>query len=63
MTDTDAPPTTPPAATVLDRLLAAGLSEDRARNWIAGGGTRVDGQPVTDPAHPAAFPAKVTLFP
>lgn len=47
--------------TVLDRLLAAGISEDRARSWITGGGTRVDDHPVTDPAYPAAPPARVTM--
>ena len=47
--------------TVLDRLVAAGISEDRARSWIAGGGTRVDGEPVTDATYPAAPPARVTM--
>ena len=48
-------------ATVLDRLIAAGISESRARAWIAGGGTRVDGHPVTDPAYPAESPARITM--
>lgn len=49
--------------TVLDRLVAAGISEDRARSWIHGEGVRVDGQSVIDPAHPASPPARITLHP
>ncbi|MEJ2865961.1 RNA-binding S4 domain-containing protein [Actinomycetospora flava] len=62
---TDPEPETTPAATptVLDRLLAAGLSEDRARSWIANGGARVNGEPVSDPGDPAAPPARITLHP
>lgn len=49
--------------TVLARLLAAGISEDRARAWITGGGTRVDGHTVTEPTYPAEPPARVTMHP
>lgn len=47
--------------TLLDRLLAAGLSAERARTWVSAGGVRVDGQLVTDCAHPAPPPARITL--
>ncbi|MDD7942512.1 hypothetical protein PHK61_29275 [Actinomycetospora lutea] len=49
--------------TVLDRLLGAGLSEDRAREWITSGGARVDGEVVVDPKAPASSPSRVVLFP
>ncbi|MEJ2886128.1 hypothetical protein [Actinomycetospora aeridis] len=48
--------------TVLDRLLAAGISEDRARAWLTTG-VLVDGVTVTDPEAPAAPPARVVLPP
>lgn len=46
---------------VLDRLVAAGISEDRATHWVTSGGVRVNGEPVTDPGTPAPVPAKITL--
>lgn len=55
--------TTGTAATVLDRLRAAGIAEDRARRWVTSGGARLDGEVVTDPAHPAPPPARVVLHP
>lgn len=47
--------------TVLDRLVAAGISEDRARHWVTSGGVRVNGEPVTDPGTLAPVPARITL--
>lgn len=35
--------------TLLERMLAAGLSEDRARAWIAAGVVRVGGVYTDDP--------------
>jgi len=50
----DDDPTT--AATVLDRLTAAGLSDERIEQHLGAGRVRVDGELVTDPdvAAPAA---------
>jgi hypothetical protein len=47
--------------TVLDRLLAAGISEDRAPAHLAAGTVRVDGQTVTDPQTPAPRPCRIVL--
>ena len=52
-----------PPTSVLARLVAAGLSEERARAWITNGGARVDGEPVTDPSTLAAPPSRVVLYP
>lgn len=49
--------------TVLDRLLGAALSEDRALEWITSGGARVDGEVIVDPEAPASSPSRVVLFP
>jgi hypothetical protein len=49
--------------TVLRRLVRAGISEERARTWIASGGARVGGELVTDPDFPAPPPARVVLHP
>ena len=48
-------------ATVLDRLIAAGIYEDRARAWVDAGGVRVDGEPVSSYDAPAPYPARVVL--
>ena len=48
--------------TVLGRLVRAGLNEERAREWIIGGGARVNGETVTDPASVANPPARVVLY-
>jgi hypothetical protein len=53
--------TTTAPATVLDRLVAAGISEARATHWVTSGGVRVNGEPVNDPGTPAAVPARITL--
>lgn len=60
MSDTD-PVTDSP--TVRDRLLAAGLSEERIDWWLSlePGAVRVDGQPVVDGDQPAPAPARITL--
>lgn len=47
--------------TVTDRLARAGLSAERIGWWLAQGGVLVDGEVVTDPATPAAPPARVVL--
>jgi hypothetical protein len=39
--------------TILDRLISAGISEERARDHLAVGRIRLDGEVVTDPATPA----------
>ena len=44
---TDDDPTT--AATVRDRLTAAGLSDERIEQHLAAGRVRLDGELVTDP--------------
>jgi hypothetical protein len=48
--------------TVLDRLLAAGISEDRALAHLAAGTVRVDGETVTDPTSPAPPPCRIVLW-
>jgi hypothetical protein len=52
-----------PVTSVLDRLIAAGLSEERARWHLARGAVRVDGNPTTDPETPAPAPSRLVLQP
>ena len=47
--------------TVVDRLLAAGLSLERAEEHLRSGRVEVDGQLVTDPYRPAPPPARLVL--
>ena len=47
--------------TVLDRLLAAGLSLERAEDHLRSGRVEVDGVLVTDPYRPAPPPARLVL--
>lgn len=49
--------------TIVDRMRAAGISEERIEMHLQRGGVQVDGVVVTDPAHPAAPPAKWVLMP
>jgi hypothetical protein len=49
------------AVTVMDRLLAAGLSLDRAEDRLRSGRVEVDGELVTDPYRPAPPPARLVL--
>jgi hypothetical protein len=49
--------------TVLDRLLRAGISSERAEGHPAAGTVVVDGERITDPNTPAAMPARVVLKP
>lgn len=42
-----------PDPTILDRLLAAGIDEARARDHLEAGRVRLDGETVTDPETPA----------
>lgn len=49
------------APTVLARMLAAGISKDRARQHLAAGRVLVDGEPVTAPDHLAAPPARIVI--
>jgi hypothetical protein len=51
------------ARTVMGRLIAAGIAQDRARRHLAAGSVRVDGQVVTDPAAAAPVPSRVVLLP
>lgn len=44
MPDTDAQPT------LLDRMLAAGIPEERAQRWLEAGAVMVAGERVSDPA-------------
>jgi hypothetical protein len=50
-----------PAPTVLDRLVSAGLSAERAQAHLAAGLVRVDGQVVDGPGHPAPPPSRVVI--
>lgn len=47
--------------TVLDRLVAAGLSADRAQEHLAAGLVRVDGEVAGGPDHPAPPPTRVVI--
>jgi hypothetical protein len=47
--------------TVLDRLLEAGITHDRALQHLQDRCVRVDGQITTDPAQAATPPAAVEL--
>lgn len=51
----------PRPATVLERLISAGLDPDRSRAWLRDGLVRVDGVHVTDPDTAAAPPARIVL--
>ena len=48
-----------PAPTVLDRLTAAGLADDRAH--LAAGLVHVDGEVADGPDHPAPPPSRVVI--
>jgi hypothetical protein len=49
--------------TVLDRILAAGISADRALSTLAAGVVRLDGAVVTDPEAPAPWPTRIVYLP
>jgi hypothetical protein len=49
------------SVTVLDRLVAAGISEEVAHEELAAGMVHLDGQQVTDPDTPADKPAVIVL--
>jgi hypothetical protein len=48
-----APNLTDPATTIRDRMLAAGLAEEKTDAYLQSGAVRINGEPVTDPNHPA----------
>jgi hypothetical protein len=54
VTDEDVP-------TVFDRLLAAGLSQERIEYHLGAGRVELDGVVVTDPYTPAPKPARLVL--
>ena len=47
--------------TVLERLLEAGITRERALDHLRDRWVRVDGQIITDPEHVAGPPAQVEL--
>jgi hypothetical protein len=49
--------------TVLDRMVSAGIDEDRARAFVISGAVVVDGERVSDPAALATPPARVVILP
>jgi hypothetical protein len=51
----------PEIPTVFDRLVAAGLSQERIERHLTAGRVHVDGELVTDPYRPAPPPARVVL--
>ena len=51
--------TNPP--TVLDRLIAAGIADDRARAHLAAGLVRVDGEVADEGRPPAPPPSRVVI--
>jgi hypothetical protein len=52
----------PDLPTVFDRLVAAGLSQERIEQHLMAGRVRVDGELVTDLDRPAPPPARVVLW-
>jgi 16S rRNA U516 pseudouridylate synthase RsuA-like enzyme len=52
----------PDLPVAFDRLVAAGLSQERIEQHLAAGRVRVDGEPVTDPDRTAPPPARVVLW-
>ena len=57
---TDDDPTT--AATVRDRLTAAGLSDERIEQHLSAGRVRVDGELVTDPDVAAPAGTRIVIW-
>jgi hypothetical protein len=49
--------------TLLGRMVAAGISEERCQAAIAAGAVRVDGEQVTDPAHLPEASSRIVLMP
>ena len=47
--------------TVLERMLASGIDEARARGRLARGCVQVEGQSVTDASRPAPWPTRWVL--
>jgi hypothetical protein len=47
--------------TVLERLMQAGITQDRAMHHLSDRWVRVDGEIITDPTHGAEPPAQVEL--
>jgi hypothetical protein len=52
----------PEIPTVFDRLVGAGLSQERIEQHLTAGRVRVDGELVTDLNQPAPPPARVVLW-
>jgi hypothetical protein len=48
--------------TLLSRILAAGISEERAMHSVTSDLVRLDGTVVTDPAAPALRPARIVFI-
>jgi hypothetical protein len=48
---------------VIDRLRAAGMSDERIQAYFRVGAIRVDGHPVTDLDQPAPPPARLVIAP
>jgi hypothetical protein len=59
---TSAPTSAPRIPTVFDRLVGAGLSQERIEQHLTAGRVRVDGELVTDLNQPAPPPARVVLW-
>ncbi|MCX6463849.1 MAG: hypothetical protein NTW05_09680 [Pseudonocardiales bacterium] len=49
--------------TLLDRLVASGITAERARSHIRGGWVRVDGRIVTEPDAPAGASVELRVIP
>ena len=52
----------PDVPTVFDRLVVAGLSQERIEQHLTAGRVHVDGELVTDLYRPAPPPARVALW-
>jgi hypothetical protein len=50
------------ADTLLSRILAAGISEERAMQSVTSGLVRLDGTVETDPAAPAPWPTRIVFI-
>jgi hypothetical protein len=47
--------------TVFDRLIAAGISQQRAEWYLGAGRIELDGEVVTDPYQPAPRPSRLVI--
>ena len=52
-----------PTTTVLDRMLRAGISDERAQRHLSSGAVVIDGERVTDPNTPIRPESRILVLP